>query len=182
MPTIDKDEDDNKIVTIPGLAEELHKVKKNLDIIKQERTAGKSSFNISVAEGFTDHANGTTMANTLANTMATLPRAGDTKMTKIMDLEDYLKMELPRNRFEFEEMTKQWNPERKRPSPEFLAINRKNKKLTSEYLVTKDGAENVYSPKRHLIESKITRHMTIMAPRKGFGRTPTKMPPICTID
>ena len=112
MPTIDKDEDDNKIVTIPGLAEELHKVKKNLDIIKQERTAGKgsSSFNISVAEGFTEHANGTTptMANTLANTMATLPRAGDTKMTDVrpMDLEDYLKMELPKNRFEFEEMTK----------------------------------------------------------------------------
>ena len=79
MPTIDKDEDDNNIVTIPGLAEELHKVKKNLDIIKQERTAGKSSFNISVAEGFTEHANGTTtMANTLANTMASLPRAGDT--------------------------------------------------------------------------------------------------------
>ena len=120
-------------------------------------------------EGFTEHGNTTTTL--------TRPTA-----TKLMDLDDYLKMELPRNRFEFEEMTKNWNTERKRPSPEFLAINRKNKKLKNEYLCMKDGAENVYTPKRHLIESKVTRNMTIMAPRKGFARTPTRMPPICEID
>ena len=92
-------------------------------------------------------------------------------------------MELPKNRFEFEELTKQWNTERKKPSPEFLAINRKNKKLTEEFLCKKDGAEaGKYSPKRHLIDTQVTRNLTIMAPRKVFGRTPTKMPPICEID
>ena len=119
----------------------------------------------------------------MANTIATLPMATDTKITKIMDLDDYLKMELPKNRFEFEELTKQWNTERKKPSPEFLAINRKNKKLTEEFLCKKDGAEaNIYTPKRHIIETKVTRNLTIMAPRKVYGRTPTKMPPICEID
>ena len=80
--------------------------------------------------------------------------ATDTIITRPMDLEDYLKMELPKNRFEFEELTKQWNTERKKPSPEFLAINRKNKKLTEEFLCKKDGAEaGKYSPKRHLIDT-----------------------------
>ena len=88
----------------------------------------------------------------------------------------------PMSRAKFTEITDAMRSERKKASPEFQSIPRNNRLLREAYMQVKDGAEPRYTPKMHLVESKIARDLTINSQRKVFGKTPIKIPPACVAD
>ena len=55
-------------------------------------------------------------------------------------------------------------------SPVFLSPGRDNSKLRREYLKVKEGAENVYTPKFHLVHSDLARFTKINPKRTVQSR------------
>jgi len=121
LPTISQNEDNQAVISVPGLAAELNKLNKQYQKIKEQAQDGGGKNNGRISG--------------LSNTT----KDKDTNNSKAFFNIDDINLDVPMTRAQFEEVTVAMKSERKKASPEFQAVPRSNKLVVNAYLGMKDG-------------------------------------------
>ena len=159
-------EDNQAVITVPGLAAELNKLNRQYQQIKDQAQDGSKKMG--------------RISNLSQTTKDKDSKNNDSKA--FFNIDD-INVDVPMSRAQFEEVTAAMKSERKKPSPEFQAVPRSNKLVVNAYLGMKDGQDVAkYRPKEDFLQTTIARNLTIKPEQKTFGKTPYKVPAECVAD